>query len=201
MPAHDLIPYVALLRGVNVGGNNLIPMSELDECFRALGYRDVGSYINTGNVIFRAPPTDARELAATIEETLGGRFPQRIRTLIRDLDQMHALVEEIDRTWPSPADEKRNVIFLAPEIDSDSVLDGLHPKPDMEVVRYLPGTLLWSAKKQYLTRSQMLKLNRLPIYQGMTVRSPGTTRRIYELMVRAASGGEPGRAYDPSSTA
>lgn len=188
MPADRLTPYVALLRGINVGGHNLISMPELEGCFRALGYRDVGSYINTGNVIFRERPTDARVLEANIEQALHGRFSEHIRTLVRDLDQMQAIVEDIDRTWRTGADEKRNVIFLAAEIDNEAVLDGLHPRADIESVRYLPGVLLWSAKQQYLTRSQMLKLNRLPIYQGMTVRSPGTTRRIYQMMLRAEGG-------------
>ena len=185
MPGFEVTSYGALLRGINVGGNNLVSMSELEECFRALGYSDVRSYINTGNVVFRAPQTDRGEVEATIERALDRQFSRPIRTFVRDLDQMRALVAEIEKMWPTPAEERRNVIFLAPEVDSQDVLDGLRPKPDIEAVRYLPGALLWSATMQHLTRSQMLKLNRLPIYQGMTVRSPGTTRRIYELMVGA----------------
>jgi uncharacterized protein (DUF1697 family) len=188
MPADGLTSYVALLRGINVGGHNLISMPELRECFRVLGYRDVGSYINTGNATFRASPTDARDLEANIEQALDSRFPQRVRTLIRDLEQMQSLVEDIDQTWPNSADEKQNVIFLAAEIDDETVLHGLQPRAEIESVRYRPGALLWSAKKQYLTRSQMLKLNRLPIYQGMTIRSPGTTRRICQMMLRGEAG-------------
>ena len=188
MPADGLIPYAALLRGINVGGNNLISMSNLEQRFEALGYDDVRSYINTGNVIFRAPPSDPSDLEATIEQALGGRFAQRIRTFVRGLGQMQALIGEINRIWPSPAEEKRNVMFLAPEIDNASVLEGLKPKPELEAVRYVPGTLLWSAQKQHLTRSEMLKLNRLPIYQQITVRSPATTRRVYQLMEQARSG-------------
>jgi uncharacterized protein (DUF1697 family) len=165
MPADELTPHVALLRGINVGGKNLISMPDLEECFRALGYSDVGSYINTGNVVFRASPTDTRHIEATIERELEGRFPQQIRTLVRTLDQMESLVAEIETTWPGPTDDKQNVIFLASEIDGETVLDGLHPKLDIETVRYVPGALLWSAKRQHLTRSQMLKLNRLPIYR------------------------------------
>jgi uncharacterized protein (DUF1697 family) len=160
-------------------------MPALEDCFRGLGYQEVSSYINTGNVIFRANPGHPHELAATIEDALAGRFPERILTLVRDLEAMRALVEDIDRIWSGGAQDKRNVIFLAPEIDNERVLDGLQPKPDIEAVRYRPGTLLWSARKEFLTRSQMLKLSRVPIYQGMSIRSPGTTRRLYELMLQA----------------
>jgi hypothetical protein len=102
---------------------------------------------------------------------------------------MRALVEDLDRIWPDGSQDKRNVIFLAAEIDTERVLDGLQPKPDIEAVRYRPGVLLWSARKEYLTRSQMLKLSPLPIYQGMSIRSPGTTRRLYELMLRVEAAG------------
>lgn len=55
------------------------------------------------------------------------------------------------------------------------------------------------ARREHLTRSQMLKLSRLPIYQGMSIRSPGTTRRLYELMLQAetASAGVAGGDGDP----
>ena len=54
--------YVALLRGINVGGANVIPMTALRASFEALGLRDVTSFIASGNVLFRSEPTDARAL-------------------------------------------------------------------------------------------------------------------------------------------
>jgi len=54
--------FVALLRGVNVGGNNMISMSALKKSFESLGFTDVLTYINSGNLIFRTKEADARKL-------------------------------------------------------------------------------------------------------------------------------------------
>src|SRR5207344_2213801 len=62
--------YVALLRGINVGGANVIPMTALRASFEALGLLDVTSFIASGNVLFRSEPTDARALASRIEKAL-----------------------------------------------------------------------------------------------------------------------------------
>lgn len=185
--------FVALLRGINVGGSNLIRMGELEACFRALGHSVVTTYINSGNVIFRSASDDGRGHEAEIENALESRFSTRIRVVVRDLAQIEAVLEHIRQIWSETGEERQNVIFLTSEVDRQDVLSGLEIKPELESVRYFPGVLLWSASKRHLTRSTMLKLNRMAIYQGMTVRSPNTTRRIYEVMrdVDAAAAGSP----------
>jgi uncharacterized protein (DUF1697 family) len=108
----------------------------------------------------------------SLETALERRFGVETRILVRTLAQMRALVEAIDACWSVELDEKRNVVFLAHEIDDERVREGLEPKPEIETVTYLPGALLWSARRSALTRSSMLKLSRLQIYRQMTVRSP-----------------------------
>ncbi|HEU0252377.1 MAG TPA: DUF1697 domain-containing protein, partial [Pyrinomonadaceae bacterium] len=62
--------FVALLRGVNVGGNNMISMKSLKESFEKLGFTQVATYINSGNIIFKSRETDARKLEKKIEQML-----------------------------------------------------------------------------------------------------------------------------------
>jgi uncharacterized protein (DUF1697 family) len=66
--------YVALLRGINVGGNNLIKMPTLKACFEGEGFRDVATYIQSGNVLFTAGRADQRALTGQIEKALSGMF-------------------------------------------------------------------------------------------------------------------------------
>ena len=61
--------YLALLRGINVGGKNKVPMVELKACFEELGYKNVQTYIASGNVIFESPKSSA-DLSEEIQETL-----------------------------------------------------------------------------------------------------------------------------------
>jgi uncharacterized protein (DUF1697 family) len=175
--------YVALLRGINVGGNNVIRMSDLKHCFQTLSYDDVETYINSGNVVFRSSTADERQLEAEIEAALEQRLSLAVRVLVRDLDQMTALVDEIGRTWTDDAGQRQTVLLLAPEIDSEGVLKDLKPNADVETVHYCPGALLWSASKRDLARSGVLKVNRTALYQAMTVRNPRTVRGIHELML------------------
>jgi uncharacterized protein (DUF1697 family) len=74
------------------------------------------------------------------------------------------------------------VIFLRHTIDSKQVLDGLNVKPDIEEVVYCPGTLLWSARLNALTRTAMNKLPARAVYKDMTIRNLNTTRKVFELM-------------------
>jgi uncharacterized protein (DUF1697 family) len=87
--------------------------------------------------------------------------------------------------WGSNKEFRYNVIFLSHAIDNTDLLNDLHPKPNMEELRYYPGVLFWSAKTSDLTKTGMLKVNRMPIYKEMTVRGLNTTLKIYGLMQEA----------------
>ena len=62
--------FIALFRGINVGGNNLLPMRELKAVLRELGLRDIATHIQSGNVVFAAEQTDKAVLAETIREAV-----------------------------------------------------------------------------------------------------------------------------------
>lgn len=75
--------YVALLRGINVGGRNLLPMKDLNALFVAAGCDDVATYIQSGNVIFRADPALAARLPDAVEKSVLDRFGFRVPVVIR----------------------------------------------------------------------------------------------------------------------
>src|SRR5690242_11421437 len=85
--------YVALLRGINVGGNKKVPMARLRELLAELGFTAVGTLLNSGNAVFTAPETDQGELADRIETALDEQLGQSVRCLIRDRDELHAVIE------------------------------------------------------------------------------------------------------------
>ena len=66
--------YVALLRGINVGGKNRIAMPELREIVAGLGHSDVDTYVQSGNVVFSSRQRDARKLAEAIEQAIARRL-------------------------------------------------------------------------------------------------------------------------------
>jgi uncharacterized protein (DUF1697 family) len=180
------IPYVALLRGINVGGKNLISMQSLKESFKNLGFLNVTSYINSGNIIFTSSQTDARALERKIERMLSLEYNHAGKVVIRNLSEMSELIKKLPDIWSDDKLWKHNVIFLRHTIDSKKILESLSPKPEIEEVQYHPGVLLWSARTSDLARSNMLQLSKQHIYQEMTVRNLNTTKKIYELMKRVA---------------
>jgi len=174
--------FVALLRGVNVGGNNMIRMSSLKKSFEALGFNDVVTYINSGNIIFKSKETDARKLESKIEKMLSKDYQLDSRVVLRSLPEMEKLVKNLPRNWNDDSGWRYNVIFLRHTIDSEKILAELEVKKDIEEVVYYPGALLWRAQISELTRTNMLKLSSRKMYQDMTIRNQNTTRKLYELM-------------------
>ena len=178
--------FVALLRGVNVGGNNMISMSSLKSSFERLGFKDVSTYINSGNIIFTSKEADARKLERNIERVLSKEYELGSKVVIRSLPEMEKLVKSLPKTWSADPSWRYNVIFLRHTIDSEEALDGLFPKSDVEQVTYRPGALLWSAQVSNLSRTNMLKLSSKKIFQDMTVRNLNTTKKLLALMSKLA---------------
>jgi uncharacterized protein (DUF1697 family) len=174
--------FVALLRGVNVGGNNMIKMSELKVSFEKLGFTDVSTYINSGNIIFKSKETDPRKLEKKIEQMLAKEYELDSKVVIRSAGEMETLVKNLPKHWDGSGEWRYNVMFLRHTIDSEEILGELEFKTDVEHVVYRPGTLLWSAQVANINRTSMQKLSSRKIFREMTVRNLNTTKKLCELM-------------------
>lgn len=180
--------FVALLRGVNVGGNNIISMRELKERFEGIGFKQVSTYINSGNVIFTTKETDPRQLEVKIEKMLSKDFQLDSKVVIRSLAEMQQLVKSFPKSWTGDRDWRYNVMFLRHTIDSEKILDDLTTTTDSEELVYRPGTLLWSAHVKDINRTNMNKLSSRKVFREMTVRNLNTTKKLCELMKNVAEG-------------
>lgn len=80
--------YVALLRGINVGGQNLIKMTDLKACFEAQGFRDISTYIQSGNVLFTSADSGRGALTLRIEQALVAAFKYRASVVLRSRKQL-----------------------------------------------------------------------------------------------------------------
>src|ERR1041385_3925536 len=178
--------FVALLRAVNVGGNNMISMSSLKHSFESLGFTHVSTYINSGNIIFKAKETDARKLEQKIERMLVKDYELGSKVVVRSVSEMEKLVQSLPRSWGGDSSWRYNVIFLRHTIDTEDILAELPANSEIEEVLYRPGTLLWSAQAEQMNQTKMSKLSSRKIFQDMTVRNLNTTKKLYELMKKAA---------------
>ncbi|CAM3404933.1 DUF1697 domain-containing protein [Marinicrinis lubricantis] len=179
--------YVALLRGINVGGNNKIDMKQLKKAFEDAGMHHVVTYINTGNIIFDSDIPSKTDISRILEQAIQDVFGLQIKVLVRSIDDMAKVMDSLPEHWTNGQQMKSDVMFLWDEIDDESILEQLQAKPDIDTVIYLPGAILWSVERQHVTKSGMHKIIGTKIYRQMTVRNVNTTRKIVELMLAAKS--------------
>lgn len=180
--------FVALLRGVNVGGNNMISMSSLKESFEAVGFQNVVTYINSGNIVFKSKEDDARKLEKKIEQMMSRDYELDSKVVIRSLAEMEKLVKSLPSSWDGDSSRRYNVIFLRHTIDSEKILDELPANTDIEEIVYRPGTLLWSAQVSEINHTNLAKLSSRKISRDMTVRNLNTTKKLRDLMKKVADG-------------
>ncbi|QQK79518.1 DUF1697 domain-containing protein [Salicibibacter cibi] len=174
--------YIALLRGINVGGKNKVDMKLLKQTFEKAEMNDVVTYINTGNIIFSCKGISKAELSSILEEAIHYDFGLQIKVVVRSVDDVRRIINAIPDTWKNDKDSKSDVMFLWDEIDDESVLENVVIKPNIDTVKYVPGAILWSVEKKNVTKSGMSKIVGSKLYKQVTVRNVNTARKIYELM-------------------
>jgi uncharacterized protein (DUF1697 family) len=176
--------YLALLRGVNVGGKNKVPMAELKACFEELGCENVRTYIASGNVMFESNKSSA-ELTEEIQEALPKRFrldSQLIRILVLSHDQLHKVVDQAPTGFGTePGKYHSDAIFLI-GITSDEAIKIFNPREGVD--RIWQGELAIYSQRlsAQRTRSRLSKIMSSALYKQMTIRSWDTTARLLELM-------------------
>jgi uncharacterized protein (DUF1697 family) len=110
--------YVCMLRGINVGGHKKVKMDQLRAAFEALGFKQVKTYIQSGNVVFMAPKSSPARLCKKIETKIQTDFGHSVSAIIRSSDDMKQIVTRNPFLQDAGIDpEKLHVMFLskAPE--------------------------------------------------------------------------------------
>ena len=174
--------YVALLRGINVGGKNKIDMKPLKASFEKAGMNSIVTYINTGNIIFSNSVHSKTEIQSILEQAILNSFGLPIKVVVLSYDEFEAIMHSLPGNWTNDQQMKSDVLFLWEDINDDSIIDKMVIKPEIDTVKYVPGAVLWSVDRKNVTKSGFSKLIGTKIYKQMTIRNVNTTRKIFELM-------------------
>jgi uncharacterized protein (DUF1697 family) len=128
---------VALLRGINVGGKNLLPMKDLVRLFADAGCADVRTYIQSGNVLFQASPAKATRLPGVVAKGIADRFGYRTPVLLRTVEELGATIRNNPFLEAGAPESWLHVLFLASQADALCVaaLDPDRSPPDAYAVR------------------------------------------------------------------
>lgn len=176
--------YAALLRGINVGGNNIIKMSELKLCFESLGFLDVSTYINSGNVLFSsAKNTTKKSLAGILEKKILDYYKLPIKVVVVTAKDMIDIVKNAPRGFGSrPEDFRYDVMFLKPPLKAEEAVKDLPLKEEVDRAWAGRGVIYFSRVAAKASQSRMPRIVLLPIYKSVTIRNWNTATKLSSLL-------------------
>jgi uncharacterized protein (DUF1697 family) len=175
--------YVSLLRGINVGGKNLIKMAELKACFEKQGFRDVVTYIQSGNVLFTSGESGPEKLTRRIEAVLVATFNCGSSVVLRSRKQMQDIVVRApDGFGTQPTRYRYDVIYLKAPLSASTAMKSVPTNPDVDEARPGIGVLYFSRLISMASQSRLARLVSLPVYKSMTIRNWNTTTTLLRMM-------------------
>lgn len=169
--------YIALFRGINVGGHRKVEMKKLTVVFESLGCTEVSTYINSGNVFFETD-TPREEMVEKLVAACEKEFGFAPQILIKTAAEMRKIAWAILEEWVNDDVQRTDVAYLFPEVDRESIIDELPIKRVYADVRYVKGAVFWNIKRADYNKSHLGKLISHKLYQQMTVRNINTARRL-----------------------
>jgi uncharacterized protein (DUF1697 family) len=176
--------YVVLLRGINVGGKNKIPMADLRRCLEQQGMQDVSTYIQSGNVLLRSD-SNAHDLGRHIEQALLDSFTldsELIKVLALTDQQLRAIVEHRPEGFGDHPDRYHcDAVFLM-GIGLDEGMAVFDPREGVDAVWPGEGVIYSQRLSAQRTKSRLSKIIGTPAYQSMTIRSWATTTKLLGLL-------------------
>lgn len=173
--------YIALFRGINVGGKNKVDMKKLKSLFERIGFEKVITYINSGNVIFKSPEVNESELAGVIEQAVKDEFQLDLKIAVINSNLLNDICREIPSAWVKNEEMRTDVIFLWEKYNSPEVLNIIKCS-DVDNVKYVPGALLWNVKERDYTKSNIVKIIGTDLYKHITIRNVNTVRKLHEII-------------------
>ncbi|MEJ2599032.1 MAG: DUF1697 domain-containing protein [Anaerolineales bacterium] len=176
--------YVILIRGINVGGKNKVPMAGLRKCLEELGFSNVSTYIASGNVILKSDKR-AKEVKAQIEEVLPENFnldDEFIKVLVLARNQFQAIIDNKPKGFgEQPEKYHSDAIFLM-GIDSAQAMPAFNPREGVDKVWPGDGVIYSQRLSSQRTKSRLSKIMGTPAYKSMTIRSWNTTTKLLEIL-------------------
>lgn len=175
--------YLLLLRGINVGGKNKVAMADLRALLEDIGFTDVTTYINSGNVIFDSPlpQAEVRDLVAT---ALGTSYPFDIPSLVMPGADYLDEARSAPPWWTEPL-ARRDVLFLTSGMDTSHVQERIGRMTlGAELVHFGKCVVFWGKtdESQFLKTAYHKHLVKEDFYKLVTIRNGNTFDRLTKML-------------------
>jgi uncharacterized protein (DUF1697 family) len=176
--------YLILLRGINVGGKNTVPMAKLKLFLEDLGCTNVVPYIQSGNVIVQSPLL-ANKLTEVVEENLPKKFTLNsavIKILVLTKEELAKVVKSKPSGFgDQPAKYYSDVIFLI-GITAAEAMSVFHPREGVDTVWAGASAIYSQRLGAERTKSRLKDVMGSPLYKSMTIRNWNTTTKLLAMM-------------------
>lgn len=177
-----MMKYIALLRGINVGGKNKVAMPELKSCFENAGFKNVVTYINSGNILFESTLDDLIGLVKICEVAIEKQFGFHVVCSVISANELQHALKNAPKWW-GVGDGKHNAIFvIAPKKADEIVAEVGEAKPEHEKVQACHPIIFWSAPLETFSRTRYSKIVGSKLYQSITIRNANTTYKLAQLV-------------------
>ncbi|MEN8615389.1 DUF1697 domain-containing protein [Dehalogenimonas sp. THU2] len=178
--------YVVLLRGINVGGKNIVSMASLKKFLEEMGFLNVSTYIASGNVILESDKP-AEEIKAHLEKALPENFKldsDLIKVLVLTRHQLQTVIDNKPEGFgEQPEKYHSDAIFLM-GIDTTSVMPVFNPRDGVDKIWPGDGVIYSQRLSSQRTKSRLNKIMSSPAYKSMTIRNWNTTTKLLEILKR-----------------
>lgn len=174
--------YIALLRGINVGGRNKISMSDLRDVFVSYGYENVETYIQSGNVLFAS---DAKRdtLEGSVERMLANELDLPIVVVVRSFIQMRNVVANApDGFGKQPDEYHSDVAFLKAPLTGRQAAKAVVPRHGVDRIWGGTGVMYFQRLSARRSQSRMSRITQTSEYELMTIRNWNTTTKLLQLL-------------------
>lgn len=171
--------FIALLRGINVGGKNIIPMAELRTLFEEAGFAHVETYIQSGNVVFSSPSTSVSAIRKKIEQGLLKQVGAKIHVVLISAKQLSDIVEKAPEWFGlEPNLYKYDIAFLSPEVDVESFVLKIPLREGVDRAAAGREVVYFAKLIEKASQSRLPQMIALPEYRLMTVRNRNTVMQL-----------------------
>lgn len=174
--------YVALLRGINVGGRNITKMTALKACLEHTGFDRVETFIQSGNVVFETRQKSIAKLTAQIDTAIEAALGLDPRVVVLCRDRLKTVLADAPAAWRSRTGLRMNVAFLRPLVTPALALKEVDVRPGVDAVTAGQGVLYMSTTLRDVAKSRLSRIVTKPVYQQMTIRTYGTCQKIQSMM-------------------
>ncbi len=173
--------YNIFLRGINISGKNKIAMPELKHRLEEYDFKEVTTYLNSGNITLSSDIDDKNNITEIIENIIEKEFNLEIPVVVMLQEELNDMLNNAPEWWGTEDKEiYDNLIFILPPTTAEEVFSVIgEPKKDLEKVQIYKNVIFWSfIRKEYQKTNWWSKTAGAEVGMKLTIRTANTLRKV-----------------------